>query len=133
MNGELDIYTTPHEARQFGQLIRGAEFHTIRNAGPLHRRRAQGRLATDQDALAFLRPQRTQPLNPIYRPRPTAPASPSRNRPQLTATATGPAPLAEKKPAKSTKNPPGLHLPPHLVKGALAAKPSERASYNGIT
>ncbi|EPJ6347627.1 TPA: (R)-3-hydroxydecanoyl-ACP:CoA transacylase, partial [Pseudomonas aeruginosa] len=33
MNGELDIYTTPHEARQFGQLIRGAEFHTIRNAG----------------------------------------------------------------------------------------------------
>ncbi|MGV8755757.1 (R)-3-hydroxydecanoyl-ACP:CoA transacylase, partial [Pseudomonas aeruginosa] len=71
MNGELDIYTTPHEARQFGQLIRGAEFHTIRNAGHFIDVEHKAAWQQTQDALlAFLRPQRTQPLNPIYRPQP---------------------------------------------------------------
>ncbi len=78
MNGELDIYTTPHEARQFGQLIRGAEFHTIRNAGHFIDVEHKAAWQQTQDALlAFLRPQRTQPLNPIYRPQPNGASVPS--------------------------------------------------------
>ncbi len=77
MNGELDIYTTPHEARQFGQLIRGAEFHTIRNAGHFIDVEHKAAWQQTQDALlAFLRPQRTQPLNPIYRPQPNGASVP---------------------------------------------------------
>lgn len=77
MNGELDIYTTPHEARQFGQLIRGAEFHTIRNAGHFIDVEHKAAWQQIQDALlAFLRPQRTQPLNPIYRPQPNGASVP---------------------------------------------------------
>ncbi|HHL2324935.1 TPA: (R)-3-hydroxydecanoyl-ACP:CoA transacylase [Pseudomonas aeruginosa] len=77
MNGELDIYTTPHEARQFDQLIRGAEFHTIRNAGHFIDVEHKAAWQQTQDALlAFLRPQRTQPLNPIYRPQPNGASVP---------------------------------------------------------
>ncbi|HCJ0839084.1 TPA: alpha/beta hydrolase, partial [Pseudomonas aeruginosa] len=61
----------------FGQLIRGAEFHTIRNAGHFIDVEHKAAWQQTQDALlAFLRPQRTQPLNPIYRPQPNGASVP---------------------------------------------------------
>lgn len=59
LNGELDLYTTPSDARKFQQLIQDCEFRTIANAGHFidveHKRAWQD---TQDAMLAFLRPQR---------------------------------------------------------------------------
>lgn len=61
LNGELDLYTSPEDARLFQQLIRDCEFRTIRNAGHfIDVEHKQGWQETRDAMLAFLRPQRQQ-------------------------------------------------------------------------
>ncbi|MED5610882.1 MULTISPECIES: alpha/beta fold hydrolase [Pseudomonas] len=63
VNGELDIYTTPAEAKLFQQLIRDCEFRTIRNAGHfIDVEHKQGWQDTRDALLGFLKPQR-QPVS----------------------------------------------------------------------
>lgn len=63
LNGELDIYTTPTEAKLFQQLIRDCEFRTIRNAGHfIDVEHKQGWQDTRDALLGFLKPQR-QPVS----------------------------------------------------------------------
>jgi pimeloyl-ACP methyl ester carboxylesterase len=63
LNGELDLYTTPAEAKLFQQLIRDCEFRTIRNAGHfIDVEHKQGWQDTRDALLGFLKPQR-QPVS----------------------------------------------------------------------
>lgn len=69
MNGELDIYTTPAEAKLFQQLIRDCEFRTIRNAGHFIDVEHKKAWQETQDALlTFLQPQRHPVLANPYLP-----------------------------------------------------------------
>lgn len=62
LNGELDLYTTPDDARLFQQLIRDCEFRTIRNAGHfIDVEHKQAWQQTRDAMLSFLRPQRQAP------------------------------------------------------------------------
>nr|AAA25978.1 putative [Pseudomonas aeruginosa PAO1] len=115
MNGELDIYTTPHEARQFGQLIRGAEFHTIRNAGHFIDVEHKAAWQQTQDALlAFLRPQRSSRSTRSTAPSPTAPRSPSPPSPANRHPHGEPRSPGGKTQRNQQKPRPGLHLPPRI-------------------
>ncbi|WP_371233634.1 alpha/beta fold hydrolase [Pseudomonas sp. QE6] len=69
LNGELDIYTSPADARLFQQLIRDCEFRTIRNVGHfIDVEHKQGWQETRDHLLAFLQPQRKPMLAPAYLP-----------------------------------------------------------------
>ena len=69
LNGELDIYTTPAEAKLFQQLIRDCEFRTIRNAGHFIDVEHKKAWQETQDALlTFLQPQRQPILANPYLP-----------------------------------------------------------------
>ncbi|KAF1072794.1 MAG: Rhamnosyltransferase 1 subunit A [Pseudomonas citronellolis] len=67
LNGELDIYTTPSEAKLFQQLIGDCQFHTIRNAGHFIDVEHKQAWQQTQDAmLGFLRPQRRTSTSNAY-------------------------------------------------------------------
>ncbi|MCY1270353.1 Rhamnosyltransferase 1 subunit A [compost metagenome] len=69
VNGELDDYTSPADARLFSQLIRDSEFRTIDNVGHfIDAEHKQGWQDTQDALLAFLRPQRQPILAPAYVP-----------------------------------------------------------------
>ncbi|SDH33189.1 alpha/beta fold hydrolase [Pseudomonas panipatensis] len=64
VNGELDHYTAPADARLFQQLINDCRFHTIRNAGHfIDVEHKQGWHDTRDALLGFLRPQRQPSLS----------------------------------------------------------------------